>query len=141
MKSKLASILLVLIGFVGAGIPARATTRDEITVKLPFEFVVSGETLPAGTYTLSRFSDDKLDGLILSNSEHHISVFVYPVSVGEALADEPQVSFQRVGEQEFLTTIRTSHDVFNMALPRTKVVELAARPHKDSSNVGASGGN
>ena len=55
MKKKYARILLTLVGLLGLGVAAKAQIRGEIVVTLPFEFVVSGKTLPAGTYTLSRF--------------------------------------------------------------------------------------
>lgn len=91
---KYASILLTFIGLLGLGVTAKAEIRGEIVVTLPFEFVVSGKTLPAGTYTVSRLSDDKFGGLILSSYENHTSVFVHPIEIESASADKPQVSFE-----------------------------------------------
>jgi hypothetical protein len=139
MRSKFASILLTLTCLLGLGAVTRATTRDEIVVTLPFEFVVSGKTLPAGTYTLSRVSDDKLGGLVLSNN--HASVFVYAITVASASSDQPQVSFESVGERRFLSSIRTSHDVYNIPVPRSAIMEATARPLRQSSPAGSSGGN
>jgi len=117
VKGKYASILLTLIGLLGMGAAAKAQIRGEIKVTLPFEFMVDAKTLPAGTYTVSRFADDKYQGLILSNYESRTSVFVHPVGVEGASADKPQVSFQRIGEQHFLSRIRTSHDVYKIDVP------------------------
>src|SRR5277367_6049318 len=108
MKKKFASILLTLIGLLGLSAAAKATIRDEIVVTLPFEFVVSGKTLPAGIYTLSRFSDDRLDGLLLTSYKNHVSILVYPSNVGSALVDSPELSFQRVAGERFLTRIQTA---------------------------------
>ncbi len=55
MNKMYACILLTLVGLLGLGVAAKAQIRGQIVVTLPFEFVVSGKTLPAGTYTLSRF--------------------------------------------------------------------------------------
>jgi len=52
---KYANFLLTLICLLGLGSAANAQGRGQIVVELPFEFVVSGKTLPAGTYTVSRF--------------------------------------------------------------------------------------
>ncbi len=141
MKKKYASLLLTLICLLGLGVAAKAETRREIVVTLPFEFVVSGKTLPAGTYTVSRFSDDKFGGLILSSFENRTSVFVHPVEIESASADKPQVSFERVGEQHFLTRIQTANDVYNIHVSRLAIMEAAARPHDSGSTSGSSGSN
>src|SRR5215831_13450033 len=127
VKEKYASILLVLIGLLGMGAAAKAQIRNEIKVTVPFEFVVDGKTLPAGSYTVSRFADDKYEGLILNNYGNRTSVFVHPVEVESAPADKPEVSFERVGEQHFLSRIRTSHDVYNIPVSRSVILEAAAK--------------
>lgn len=141
MKKKFATILLTLICLLGLGVAASAQIRGEIVVKLPFEFVVSGKTLPAGTYTVSRVSDDKSDGLLFSSYENRTSVFVHPVEIEDTSANKPQVSFERVGEQHFLTRIRTSHDVYNIPLSRSAIMEAAARPQDNGSASATSGSN
>jgi hypothetical protein len=140
MKKKYASILFTLICLLGAGVAAQAQIRGEIVVTLPFEFVVSGKTLPAGTYTVSRFSDNKNEGVILSNRESGKSVFVHPIETEDASADKPQVSFERVGELHFLTRIQTSHDVYEISVSRSEILEAAARP-RDNGSASASSGN
>ena len=139
MNKKFASILLTLTCSLGLGVAARATTRVETVVTLPFEFVVSGKTLPAGTYKVSQIFDDKLEGLLLSND--HTSVFVYPITVGSASSDEPQLSFDRVGEQRFLSSIRTASDVYRIPVPRAAIMEAAARQLRQNSTAGTSGAN
>jgi len=129
MKMKFASVLLTLICVLGLSAAAKADIRGQIRVTLPFEFVVDGETLPAGTYTLSTFSDDKFDGLILSNHDHRIGVFVHPVEIEGTSADKPQVSFQRVGNQLFLTRIQTSYDIYNIPVPRSAILQFADASH------------
>ena len=107
---------------------------------LPFEFVVDGKTLPAGTYTLSTFSDDKFAGLILSNLDHRIGVFVHPVEIEGASADKPQVSFRRVGGQLFLTRIQTAYDVYNIPVSRSVIVQFANRSHGNGTASASSSG-
>jgi hypothetical protein len=120
---------------------AAAQIRGEIRVTLPFEFVVDGKTLPAGTYTVSRFANDKYEGLILANYEGRTSVFIHPVEIESASADKPQVSFERVGEQHFLSRIRTSHDVYNIPVSRSVILEAAARSQGNTSSSESSGAN
>ena len=139
MKRKFTVILLALIGFLGMSSVAAAQIRGEIRVTLPFEFVVDGKTLPAGTYTVSRFANDKYEGLILANYESRTSVFIHPVEIESASADKPQVSFERVGEQHFLSRIRTSHDVYNIPVFRSVILEAAARSRENASSSESSG--
>jgi hypothetical protein len=140
MKMKLASVLLTVVCLLGLSAAAKADIRGQIRVTLPFEFVVDGETLPAGTYTLSTFSDDKFDGLILSSRNHRTSLFVHPVEIEGASADKPQVSFQRVGEQLFLTRIQTSHDIYNIPVHRSVVMQFADRSHGNGTASESSSG-
>jgi hypothetical protein len=141
VKKKYATVLIAFICFLVLSVAAAAQTRNEIVVTLPFEFVVSGKTLPAGTYTVSRFADDKFEGLILSSYENRTSVFVHPVEIGSASADKPQLSFERVGGQNFLSRIQTTNDVYNIPVSRSVIVEAVARSRDNGSASGSSGSN
>jgi hypothetical protein len=79
--------------------------------------VVSGKTLPAGTYTVRPIGDEKLDGLILSSYENGTSVFVRAVEMERAYDDNPSVSFEHVGERHFLSTIQTPFEVYHCSVP------------------------
>lgn len=125
MKKQYLTILLTFVGFVGLSGVVQAAARDEIVVTLPFEFVANGKTFPAGTYTVSRFSDDKLGGLILSSHENRVHVIVFPITVESAGADKPSVSFERVGESRLLAKIETAHDVYTIPPSRVEHGTLA----------------
>jgi hypothetical protein len=140
MKMKFASVLLTVICLLGLSAAARADIRGQLRVTMPFAFVIDGQTLPAGTYTLSSFSDDKFDGLILSNHDHRIGVFVRPVEIEGASVDKPQVSFQRVGQQLFLTRIQTAYDVYNIPVPRSAILQLADRSRGNGTASESSSG-
>jgi hypothetical protein len=141
MKKKYASILAAMICFLGLGVAAKAGIRHEIVVTLPFEFVVGGKTLPAGTYTVSRLADDRFAGLILSSYENRISVFVHPVEIESAYANKPHLSFERVGEQRFLSRIQTTDDVYNLPVSHSLVMEAAEKSRDNGSTSGSSGSN
>ena len=111
---KYARILSALTLFLGLGVAANAGILYDTVVTVPFEFVVAGKTLPAGTYTVSSFSDDKFDGLILNNYDTHTSVIVRANEIEGAATDKPEVSFERTGEQNYLSTIQTRHEVYNI---------------------------
>lgn len=125
MKRHVSRILLALVGFAGLSGIAKAQTSREIVVTLPFEFMVAGKTLPAGTYTVSLLSDDKFD-LILSNQARRVSVLVHPIEVENAHADKPSISFERVGESRFLTRIATVDNVYSIPISGLAMIDESA---------------
>jgi hypothetical protein len=140
----LASSLLTLIGAFGLATPAaQAQNRDEIAVTMPFDFVASDKTLPAGKYTLRRVSDDPADGLYLTNYEHHASVIVHPIETEEASSSKPNVGFQRVGGELFLNRIQTTNTIYNLPVSRTQIMRAATQPPQGSGSPasGNSGSN
>src|SRR6202030_2327302 len=103
---KYARIMVAVTFLLGLSVAATAEIRSEVVVKLPFEFVASGITFPAGTYTVKRFSQQPFDTLMLT-SDKRSSVFIHPTEMEDASDDKPAVSFHRVGEQHFLSAIET----------------------------------
>jgi hypothetical protein len=142
MKKHYPKIFLALVGFAGFGAAAQAQSHQEVVVTLPFDFVASGKTLPAGTYTVSRISDNNFD-LILSNQAKHVSVLVHPIDVEDARADKPGVSFERVGESRLLSQIETADYVYNIPVSgkAIAIANEAARKTGDTTSPSASGSN
>ena len=138
MKNYTRIIVAVTLLF-GLSVAAKAQSETGIVVTLPFQFVVWGKTLPAGTYTAKQLSIDRFGGLRLSNRANGASVFVLPNQVENASAFMPRVSFQRVGEHYFLSAIQTADDVYNFPISRSALMEAAAKsPDTASYSVSAS---
>jgi hypothetical protein len=134
-----ARILVAIVFSLGLSGAARAATQDGIVVKLPFEFVAGGKTLPAGTYTVRRVSDESSGPLILTNRDNGSSVLVLPYVSDHASVDKPQVSFQQVGEEHFLSAIQTTFDIYQIPLSHSAVMEAAAKAHNGVMSSGGSG--
>jgi hypothetical protein len=135
-----ARILVAVILLSGLGVAAQAESRTEIVVTLPFEFVASGKTFPAGTYTAGRLTNIGLGGLRLTNRATGTSVFVLPDEVESASANKPKVIFKQVGNQHFLSAIQTADEVYNIPVYRSVILEAAAKPHGTVSVSGSAGG-
>jgi len=140
-KMSYARILVATIGLLGMGMAAHAEVCGQLVVTLPFDFVAGGKTLPAGTYTVSTFTDDKYDGLLLSNYDARASVFVRPSEIDSAASSKPEVSFEQAGDQHFLSTIRTVHDIYNIPVSRSALMEAAERAKTKDMLQGSSGSN
>jgi hypothetical protein len=137
MKSYTRIIVAVTLLF-GLNVAAKAQSETGIVVTLPFQFVVRGKILPAGTYTAKQLSN-RSGALRLTNRANSTSVFVLPNEVEGASAFMPRVSFQRVGEHYFLSAIQTADDVYNFPISRSALMEAAAKsPDTASYSVSVS---
>jgi hypothetical protein len=140
LMKKYARILVAVTFLLGLSVAANAEIRREVVVTLPFEFVINGTTLPAGTYTVKRFSQQPLDVLMLTSNDNSRSIFVRPMEMENASNYNPQVSFHKVGEQHFLSAIQTQDYVYNFSVSRSVILEAAAK-QRDTVSASASGGS
>ena len=134
MRKHCLRILIAVFSFAGLGMAARAQARDQLAVTIPFEFVVGGKTLPAGTYNVNRLTDSNPRPLILHSFENHTSVLIVPSQVENGSTDKVHVSFERVGGQYFLSKIATADDVFTVPVSNSATMAVAARNSTPASS-------
>jgi hypothetical protein len=118
------------------GISAHAQDTEGVRVSIPFEFVVGGTTLPAGTYTVGRLSVEAFSSIAILGSGH--GAFALPIAVDGAPVKQPKLSFEHVGDKYFLSEAKTPGGVYTFAVP-TAIVTLAQK--NDHSTTSSSGGN
>jgi hypothetical protein len=140
MRKHYLRILIALIGVAGLGVAAKGQVVDQIVVNIPYEFVVAGKTLPPGAYRVKRLTDADPGSLILSSFESRAGVMVRSTSV-ESTQAKPEVSFEQVDGQHFLSEIKTADHVFTIPVSRSEILEAAARSHTGTSASGRSDGN
>jgi hypothetical protein len=134
MRKQYLRILMAVVGLAGLGATAKAQDLDQAVMAIPFEFVVAGKTLPAGTYRTNRISNDKHEGLVLSSVENHVSVILHPTKVESTHDDNAQASFQEAGDQRFLSTIETGDNVFTFPVSSVAIEEASARSHTSTTS-------
>jgi hypothetical protein len=137
MKTSYLAAVLTLTCLLGVGISARAQDTEGVRVKVPFEFVAGGKTLPAGTYTVSRLSLEAYSGIAISSYGGH-GALVIPIAVDGTAAAQPKLSFEHVGGKYFLTEADTLGGVYSFALPKAMVAMAQA---KDQGTVSSGGSN
>ena len=136
---KYSKILATITILAGCGVAANAQTHDVIIAKLPFQFVAGEKTLPAGTYKVSRLSDNPTGPLLLTSDDNNTSVFVLPMASEGVSAETPRLTFEQVGEEHFLNTIQTPLETYYIAESYSGVTEAAAKLHNNGAASGASG--
>jgi hypothetical protein len=141
MRKQCLRVLIALIGVGGLGLAARGQVSDQIQLNIPYEFVVAGKTLPAGTYRVNRLGDAYEETLVLTSVDSRARVMVFSTSVEGTQADKPEVSFEQVDGQHFLSKVETADHVFTISVSHSEILEAAARSHSGTSASGRSDGS
>jgi hypothetical protein len=136
---KYARSLAILTFLIGCGVAANAEIQNDVIVNLPFDFVVSGTTLPAGTYTVSHSTGNGSGLLKLTNRNKGTGVFVLPNASESVPFDNPHMSFQRVGEERFLSEIRTRSVTYHISVSHSRMMEATAKSQESVTAAGGAG--
>ena len=134
MRKLYLRIAVALVSFAGLGITAKAQVVDQVVVTIPFQFVVAGKTLPAGTYRVNRVSDDRWAGLIFSSFENRASAIVHPIEVESTPDGKAHLSFETAGDEHFLSKIETADNVFTIPVSRAAILLASEKSHTDTSS-------
>jgi hypothetical protein len=129
MKKHFVRIATALLGCAVLAIAVKAQAVDQLVINIPYEFVVAGKTLPAGTYRVTRVKNSDNRELALSSFENRVGVLIVPSVVDTAQADTPRFTFQQVGDQHFLSKIETLEHVFDIPVSKSAVLVAAAKSH------------
>lgn len=141
MRKQYLRILIALIGAAGLAKAAKGQSVDQIVVNIPYEFVVSSKTLPAGTYRVNREPNPDGRLLVFSSVENRTSAIVFATDVETIPADKGQISLERVEGRYFLNKIETADHVFNIPVSRSAIMEAAARSRNATSASGSADEN
>jgi hypothetical protein len=135
MKKSSLGIVLTLTCLLGLGISARAQDVDKVAVNVPFEFVAGGQTLPAGTYSVSRVSDQAFPALLIRSDDN--SAVLLPMFFDGTAADQPDLRFERIGDKYFLSKIETPAGVYAIRTPKAVTRTAQVKDH----GIGSVGAN
>src|ERR1700745_703561 len=127
MKKHLVRLATAFLVFSALAIAAKAQVPDQLVVNIPYEFVVAGKTLPPGTYRVKRLSDIHPEVLILSSFESRAGLMIRSTAVESTRAYKPEVSFEQIDGQHFLSKIETADHVFTIPVSRSELLEAAAK--------------
>ncbi len=101
------SVMLAGAFVLVAGAAATAAPLDVLEVKIPFSFVVNGQSFPAGHYMVER--DDSATSVLLIRGEkhNHAATFVATLPAGghDPLGTAPALAFTRDGNQYRLQSV------------------------------------
>jgi hypothetical protein len=132
--------LRILLGLgLLLGIAVGAHAQSLVVAKIPFDFVVSGTKLPAGTYSIDRFLPENPDVLVVHDSDRKFSAFATASLGGDSQpSTAPKLIFHRYGEEYFLSEVRTLARVYPLA---TSGLEKKLAKTRDQDKVSIAGGH
>jgi hypothetical protein len=135
MNKSYLTVVLTLTCLLGLGTSARAQDTEGVVAKVPFEFVVGARTMPAGTYSIGRLTQDAHAGLIIRSSDN--GALLLPVAVDQDSAEQATLTFEHVGDKYFLTKADTPAGVYIFAIPRSMTVLAQVKVHGTLSSAGS----
>ena len=137
MKSRIFKTMLIA-GFLFSlsAVTAQAQGGKSLAVDVPFDFMVSGKSLPAGKYVVVRGTQASAEGLRLQSTDGKKGVYVLTISIQSAeTREQGAVVFTRYGDEYFLSQVwiagkATGRELFKGAKERTLQRDIARRAVK-----------
>ena len=141
MKTIYVRFLSAFFALAAVAVSARSQAVDKLIVNIPHDFVAAGKTLPAGTYKVNRISDFEIKQLSLTSFENGNGVFLLSSEVSTTREDKPALSFERIGNQYFLSKIETATHIFTIPVPKQQATEIAMKKQTGPAVTSTSGSN
>jgi len=138
MKKYFAGVFAAVFSMAAFAMATPAATSDQLLVNVPYDFVVGSKTLPAGTYRVNRISTATQGELQISNIENHAGALLSASEWEDARAYKPELKFQEIDGQHFLSAIQTAEHVFAIPVSKSAVM-LAMKSHQGSPTSTATG--
>lgn len=126
--------LSILFAASAAFNSASAQTARTIFVRVPFEFVVGEERLPAGDYTVRRILSYSEKVLLIRSSDGRAATTIHTNAAGpRASSSGAKLVFTRHGEQYFLTLVSSPGGQTTRALPKSRIQRSLERELSDGA--------
>src|SRR5215470_5486245 len=122
---------IVMIGFlltVAGALTAKADSGGEISVKLPFAFVVKDKVLPAGEYTMRRIHADSSAVLLFRSADGRCQMVVQMLtSQANSPSLDTRVMFHRYGDDYYFSAVWTLGNTTGLRLATTAAEERLSK--------------
>ena len=139
MKTIYVRVLSAFVGLAALAAATRAQAIDQIIVDVPYDFVVSGKTLPAGAYRVKRADDRDNHVLAITSLENGGGVLLLSGVVSPTREEKPALGFEVIGDQHFLNRVETADHIFTIPVP-AKATQLVALKKQAAPSASSSSG-
>lgn len=112
-------IFALLLTLVSAG-SVFAESRDATVSTVPFDFVIGNTSFPAGTYTISRVSNQPSGELVIRSKDGKIAAMFHSLTSEPSDPNgEIKLRFRHEGDQYFLTDVFGGLDTYTIGSSRS----------------------
>jgi hypothetical protein len=136
MTKQWLAVLFTLICVLGFGLRAHAQEQDTVVAKVPYDFVVGGQILPAGMYRVSRVTSTGSRELEITSYDRRAGAFLIPTFFDGTQIGHAQLNFEHAGDKYFLSGIETPIGAYTITVPRSAIT-LALMEQQGKSSSGS----
>lgn len=126
MKKQLLAIVATLSIVITLTVTGLAGLNTAVTANIPFDFMVSGKTLPAGNYTVSPGTSKGT--LTIRSKDSRVAIGVIAMEATDKSKAKARLVFRRYGNQHFLAQVYDGISGSGQELPKSKAEREAAKP-------------
>jgi hypothetical protein len=112
MRNALLLVVMLSLIAIAGRTPAHAQVIYALDAAIPFSFTVRNMTLPAGDYSIKRVNMADPNLLEIQSRDGHSLLFIVNDVVTGKAPNRPELIFDRVGDQYFLS------EIFEVGSPR-----------------------
>ena len=127
MKKQILNTVITLGVIVALAIAGFAGLDRSVEANIPFDFMVGGEKLPAGKYTVERGIAQS--AMVIRNWKTKRAAISVTQQFQVRADSKPQLVFRRYGDQYFLAKVITYSS--GIELPKSKAEREAAKAKRD----------
>ncbi len=130
---RITAIAILIVGTAVGSVTRASAQQSEVLAKVPFDFVVEGRTLPAGTYRI----EPQGDFLLIDSLDGKAAAFATAIQ-GDTSADgEAELYFHVVGGERFLRRISSPVAKASVEIPPCRMEKKVAvlRASQDATVV------
>lgn len=121
--------LFTLVLILASAGSAFADPHDTTISNIPFDFVIGTTTFPAGTYSISRVSDDASGELLIRSKDGTKAAFFLPIASASSDPNgEVKLRFRHEGDQYYLMEVYGGLDTYTVNSTRSQ--QKAVSPDK-----------
>ncbi len=129
---RITAIAILIVGTAAGSVTRASAQQTEVLAKVPFDFVVEGRTLPAGTYRI----EPQGDFLLIDSLDGKAAVYATAFQ-GDATADgQAELYFHVVGGERFLRRVASPTAKASVELPACKMEKnVVLRASRETTEV------
>ena len=124
MKKQIAAIVATLSIVITLTVTGLAGLHSTVTAKIPFDFMVSGKTLPAGIYTIAQGTSKST--LVIRSRDNRVAIGALTMEATDKSKAQARLVFRRYGNQHFLAQVYDGGSE-GQELPKSKAEREAAK--------------